>query len=378
MDAGFRHRSKAAQGASVIQSVELKELSAKGRRTEVHDLVSVCRRCSGTVPLAMHCAFAREGKRCFLHGTEDEWAAEVAAGGERAKAAVRLNCYSSGAIRFPLAAQLAEAIGARLICLRTLLEGFWVSRISHDQDAQIGKLYKIMYWARECLDRSHIAKNLKKNMAKYAKGNGDRTTRNFANAAVRSRQVWLDTGGEGNEYVWAEAFIEMFHHLAFHLQGNHEFCSAECKGADDFTLADGDPDGEMLDDAPAGGPDIFAEATGGGGDNDEGEEYAVVTASSPGARGEAPLTGEGGDGAPEGREESPSAREDGDGAPREREEASPVGEGSDDDSGEGLGNVGGGTEESPGQASGAAQGGGGRSRRRHAGQGYPKSEPGKV
>lgn len=157
MDAGFRHRSKAAQGASVIQSVELKELSAKGRRTEVHDLVSVCRRCSGTVPLAMHCAFAREGKRCFLHGTEDEWAAEVAAGGERAKAAVRLNCYSSGAIRFPLAAQLAEAIGARLICLRTLLEGFWVSRISHDQDAQIGKLYKIMYWARECLDRSHIA-----------------------------------------------------------------------------------------------------------------------------------------------------------------------------------------------------------------------------
>lgn len=67
-------------------------------------------------------------------------------------------------------------------------------------------------------------KNLKKNMAKYAKGNGDRTTRNFANAAVRSRQVWLDTGGEGNEYVWAEAFIEMFNHLAFHLQGQYWGC----------------------------------------------------------------------------------------------------------------------------------------------------------
>ena len=71
MDAGFRHRSRAAQGASVIQSIELKELDEKGRRTVVHDLVSICRRCSEDVHLGLHCAFARDEKRCFLHGTED-------------------------------------------------------------------------------------------------------------------------------------------------------------------------------------------------------------------------------------------------------------------------------------------------------------------
>ena len=62
-------------------------------------------------------------------------------------------------------------------------------------------------------------KNLKKNIAKWAKGNGDRAVRNFANASVRSRQVWLDARGERNEWLWAEAFIEFFNHLAFHLQG---------------------------------------------------------------------------------------------------------------------------------------------------------------
>lgn len=53
--AGFRHRSRAAQGASVIQLVELNELNEKGRCTEVHDLISICRRCSPGVPLALHC-----------------------------------------------------------------------------------------------------------------------------------------------------------------------------------------------------------------------------------------------------------------------------------------------------------------------------------
>ena len=157
MDAGFRHRSRAAQGASVIQSVELKETNEKGRRTEVHDLVSICRRCSTEVPLALHCSFAREGLPCFLHGTEEEWRVELGKGGADRKAALVLNCYSSGAIRFPLAAQVAEGIGAKTICLRTLLEGFWVSRISHDQDAHIGKIYKKFFQSQECFDRAHIA-----------------------------------------------------------------------------------------------------------------------------------------------------------------------------------------------------------------------------
>ena len=105
----------------------------------------------------MHCAFARDGKRCFLHGTEKEYRAEIVKGGSAEKAALRLNCYSSSSIKFPLAAQSAEGRGALLICLRTLLYGFWVVRVSHDQDAHIGKLYRRMFGAQECFDRAHIA-----------------------------------------------------------------------------------------------------------------------------------------------------------------------------------------------------------------------------
>ena len=89
IDAGFRHRSRAAQGASVIQSIELKELNEKGRRTVVHDLVSICRRRSEEVQLSLHCAFARDEKACFLHGTEEEWRAEIAKGGDAKDAALR-------------------------------------------------------------------------------------------------------------------------------------------------------------------------------------------------------------------------------------------------------------------------------------------------
>ena len=61
-----------------------------------------------------------------------------------------------------------------------------------------------------------VQKNLKKNIAKWAKGNGDRAVRNFANTSVRSRQVWLDAGGKDKEeWVWAQAFIFFFSHLAF-------------------------------------------------------------------------------------------------------------------------------------------------------------------
>ena len=42
----------------------------------------------------------------------------------------------------------------------------------------------------------------------------------------------------------------------------HSFCSKGCAGADDFTAAEGDPDGEMLSNTPAEGGDFFVEATG--------------------------------------------------------------------------------------------------------------------
>lgn len=143
-----------------MQSVEELELNDRGRDTSVHDLVSICRRCSATVPLAMHCAFARDGKTCYLHGTEKEWRAEIDKGGTAEKAALRLNCFSNGVVRFPLAAQVAEGIGAKLLCLRTLLSGFWVARRSHDQDAHIGKIYRKYFKSRECYDRVHIAVSL--------------------------------------------------------------------------------------------------------------------------------------------------------------------------------------------------------------------------
>ena len=216
----------------------------------------------------------------------------MAKGGASKNAALRLNCYSSGAARFPPAAQPSEGIGAKLVCLRTLLRGFWVSRIPHDQDTHIGELFVNYFLGQECYDRAHIAvclndgvvltktnidtplschrfflcrprwpvmvsaldvgvqvcrplftyyllqlivvflplpcrdlyisvqKNVKKNIAKWAKRDGDRAVRNFASASVRSRQVWLDAGGkEKEEWVWAKAFIQFFSHLAFHLQG---------------------------------------------------------------------------------------------------------------------------------------------------------------
>lgn len=104
----------------------------------------------------MVCAFARDKQRCPVHGTEEEWL-ERLKDPEQKSEALQINCYSSGAIRFPLAAQNAEGIGANIICLRTLLSGFWVTRISHDQDAHIGRIFRTFYNAQECYDRAHIA-----------------------------------------------------------------------------------------------------------------------------------------------------------------------------------------------------------------------------
>ena len=71
-DASFRHRNCRTQGASVIQSVELLERNERDRKTMVHEMVSVCRRESADIPLALVCAFARDGKSCYMHGTEEE------------------------------------------------------------------------------------------------------------------------------------------------------------------------------------------------------------------------------------------------------------------------------------------------------------------
>ena len=156
IDASFRHRNGRAQGANVIQSVELLDRNDRDRKTVVHDMISVCRRDGADIPLAVVCAFARDGKSCYLHGTEEDWRKKIAAGGRERDDALLVNCFSDSAISFPLAAQLAEGVGAKMICLRTLVEGFMVTRISHDQDAHIGNIYRAFFNANECYDRAHI------------------------------------------------------------------------------------------------------------------------------------------------------------------------------------------------------------------------------
>ena len=56
-----------------------------------------------------------------------------------------LNCFSGSAISVPLAAQLAEGVGERIVALRTLPEGFVVTRISHDKKKHIGNIYRAFF-----------------------------------------------------------------------------------------------------------------------------------------------------------------------------------------------------------------------------------------
>ena len=72
IDASFRHRSGRAQSASVIQSVKLFEQNDRDRKVVVHDMISVCRHKGIEIPLAVLCGFARDTKRCYMHGAEEE------------------------------------------------------------------------------------------------------------------------------------------------------------------------------------------------------------------------------------------------------------------------------------------------------------------
>ena len=141
IDASFRHKNGRAQGASIIQSVQRTSPNEKGRTIDIHDLVSISHRCTLDFPLAVVCAFARDGKRCFFHGTKEERRRKVDHGTPKEKQLMlRGNCYCSGTIRFPLAPQLAEGIGEHLICLRSQLDGFCGTTVVHDQDSHTGNV----------------------------------------------------------------------------------------------------------------------------------------------------------------------------------------------------------------------------------------------
>ena len=156
IDASFRHRIGKAQGASVIQSVELIERNTCDRKIIIHQGISICLCKGANIPFVVVRAFARDGKSCYMHGTEEDWQKTIAAGGRERHHALSVNSFSGSAISFPLAVQLAEGVQAKIICLRTLLEGFMVMRVSHDQDAHTGNIYRAFYNANECYNRAHI------------------------------------------------------------------------------------------------------------------------------------------------------------------------------------------------------------------------------
>lgn len=113
----------------------------------MHNLVSITRCCTPDIPLSLTCALARDGKRCPVRGTEEEWQGKLAKGGqdkkEAASATVAGPCAS-------LSPRGASGGGHRSkICLRTQLAGFWVTIIWHDQDAHIGKIFQAIFDAFE-------------------------------------------------------------------------------------------------------------------------------------------------------------------------------------------------------------------------------------
>ena len=101
IDASFRHRNGRAQGASTIKAVELLERNDRDRKTMVHEMVSVYCCKSADIPLAIVCAFARDGKSCYMRGTEEEWKKKIAAGSHERDDALSLSCFPAPLFRSP-------------------------------------------------------------------------------------------------------------------------------------------------------------------------------------------------------------------------------------------------------------------------------------
>ena len=64
----------------MIQSVELFDRNDRDRKIVVHEMISVCRRNGADILLAEVCACAQDEKRCYMHGTEEEWINNIAVG----------------------------------------------------------------------------------------------------------------------------------------------------------------------------------------------------------------------------------------------------------------------------------------------------------
>ena len=70
-----------------------------------------------------------------------------------------MNCYSSSGVRFSLSGQAAEPQGGRLLCLRLLLSGFYVTRfkVANDLGNEMGDLFREFFTeAIQLLDWAHV------------------------------------------------------------------------------------------------------------------------------------------------------------------------------------------------------------------------------
>ena len=85
----------------MIQSVELLDRNDRDHKTMVREMVSFCRGKSANIPLAVVCAFARDGKSYYMHGTEEEWKKKIAAGGRERDDVLSLSCFPAPLFRSP-------------------------------------------------------------------------------------------------------------------------------------------------------------------------------------------------------------------------------------------------------------------------------------
>lgn len=165
-DGSYRNRNHASHGVNVIVSGKRMAPDDRGLMDGVIDQVTFGRHIGPDAPLQPVCALSRKSSRgcCHVHGKPEEWAkltrpSEGASPVEKEKAQ-RLrnaNCYSSTCLRSPLSAPATEPLGIITLCLRLMMDGFWINAFAHDQDAGIGHIVRDMFDnALECLDRAHI------------------------------------------------------------------------------------------------------------------------------------------------------------------------------------------------------------------------------